>query len=130
MAETADGVEKTDGAVSNEQLAAIVASLAEAVKEIASRPPVTERVQQVYTQGPGEMPIARTTDEVLRGLRGMQRGEARSGVDYTGPPGRRRKFRDNDLVELISVPHAGSLFLLRCYNYNKGLDNLWAIHDV
>jgi hypothetical protein len=98
MAETADGATKADGAVTLESLAAIVADLATVVKEVAARPPVTERVQQVYTQGPGELPIAKTTNEILSGMR---KGESRSGGEYIGPPGRRRLFRDNDVVELV-----------------------------
>ena len=90
--------ESSDGAVSIESLAAIVQGIAKSVdnlskqvQEVTSRPPV------VASNVPQGIPRARSTAEILDG---MKRGEARRGQERIDPYGQTPAFRPDEIVAL------------------------------
>jgi hypothetical protein len=84
-------VETSDGVMDLASLAAIVAGLAQTVERIAARP------QQVIPNGPEQLPRAKSTKDILTG---MKKGESRSGQDRTDPFGAPAAFMPDQIVIL------------------------------
>jgi hypothetical protein len=90
--------EPSDGAVSIESLAAIVQGIAQSVDNLSKQvQEVSARPAVVAPNVPQGIPRARSTSEILDGMR---RGEARRGQDRVDPYGQSPAFNPDEVVAL------------------------------
>lgn len=85
----------TSTPITLEGLAAIVQGLAATVQELAARP--VPSASQRNPNIPDQIPRARSTKEILEGMRV---GDTRVGQDRIDPSGQRLPFKPYDIIEL------------------------------
>ena len=112
----AGAVAQADGSITLEGLAAIVAGLAKAVEGLARR--------AEPAAVPGHLPHAKTTKELLSGMR---RGELRQGQTRVDMYGQTPAFRADDVVRLLPGDKLTQMQQLPIYSSSDDNDVLGVV---